>query len=321
MKKIVLVIGVVVVAAAVFFGITFFGADKVVVDNSAQAQKIQEYANPDSFITPYQLNDLMQNEDADVVVIGALNPAKLAAPISGSFTMWRADYSAAEGVYPYDGMQNTKAEMEAILSSYGATKKSMIVVYASGSHHDAARLWWQIKQLGHQDVRFLDGGLNAWEGAGYPTGDANQEVAASNYKAPKPAAFAYADLDMVRNAIDKDEWVIIDTRAAEENDGSSVKKGAFGPGSIPSSVFINWVSANNEDTTLKSLEELKAVYGDVIKGKKVIAFCQSGVRSAHTTLVLKEVLGAEEVFNYDGSWIEWSYAHYEQNGKVDIING
>lgn len=319
-KKIIIVIALIVVVAAVIVGMNFFGTEKVVVDNSAQAQKIKAFANPDAFITPYQLNELMNDEDADVVVIGSLNPSKLASPISGSFTMWRSDYSAAEGVYNYGGMRNTSEEMASILSNFGATKKSMIVVYASGSHHDAARLWWQIKQLGHKDLRFLDGGLNAWEGAGYATGNANPKVTPSKYVADEKE-FADADMDMVINAIDDDEWVIIDTRTDSENDGSSVKKGAFGAGAIPGSVHINWTNSNKEDTTLKSVEELKAIYGDLVKDKKVIAFCQSGVRSAHTTLVLKEVLGAKEVYNYDGSWIEWSYAHYKENKKVDIING
>ncbi|MCL2201160.1 MAG: rhodanese-like domain-containing protein, partial [Oscillospiraceae bacterium] len=46
-------------------------------------------------------------------------------------------------------------------------------------------------------------------------------------------------------------------------------------------------------------------------GRNVITYCQSGVRSAHTWLVLREVLGIENVWNYEGSWIEWSYAASE----------
>ncbi len=39
----------------------------------------------------------------------------------------------------------------------------------------------------------------------------------------------------------------------------------------------------------------------------VITYCHSGVRSAHTTFVLTELLGYKNVKNYDGSWVEWSY--------------
>jgi thiosulfate/3-mercaptopyruvate sulfurtransferase len=316
-------IGVAVIAAALLFTgyRTVFGSQKIVVDTSAQSKKIQEYANPDSFITPYQLNELMADEKSDVIVVGSLNPKKLDSPISGSFTMWRSAYSAGNDVYPYGGMRNKAEEMENILASYGATKKSIIVVYASNKHHDAARLWWQIKLLGHKDVRFLDGGLNAWKGAGYETGNANPKVKNSGYKAPKATSVPLATLDMVKKATTSSDWLIIDTRTDAENDGSKTKGGAAGPGTIPASLHINWTNASNEDTTLKTAAELKAIYGDAIKGKKVIAYCQSGVRSAHTYLVLTQILGAEEVYNYDGSWIEWSYEYYENNNSVAIING
>ncbi len=55
----------------------------------------------------------------------------------------------------------------------------------------------------------------------------------------------------------------------------------------------------------------------VTPDKKIIAYCQSGARSAHTLYVLKEILGFEYVWNYDGSWIEWSH-NYVNNGGVAI---
>ena len=183
------------------------------------------------------------------------------------------------------------------------------------------RLYWLIKLLGHEDVRYLDGDLNAWTGAGLPTGNANPAVEATEYKAPGSTEDNLATFEMVVNATVDPEWVIIDTRGLGEHDGSQTVSGAFGPGAIPSSQFLEWTNALNEDTTLKSAEEIKAIYGDLVKGKKVISYCQSGVRSAHTTLVLKEVLGAEAVFNYDGSWIEWSHAYYEAEKEgVAVIN-
>ena len=39
----------------------------------------------------------------------------------------------------------------------------------------------------------------------------------------------------------------------------------------------------------------------------VMVYCYSDVRSAHTTLVLRELLGHPHVTNNDGSWTEWSH--------------
>lgn len=320
MKKSTIAVGILaVLGAAGYVGYTsMFGAKAVVVSADSLEQKFATYANPEAFVSTQDVKDMMDKGE-DVVVIGALNPMKPDAPISGSFTLWRPDYSAAEGEYAFDGMRNSVDDMEALLSSYGATPESTIVVYAANSHHDAARLFWQIRNLGHEDVRYLDGGLNAWIGAGLPTGDANPTVAKTDYVAPAPQTEVntLATLEMVLNAQNASDWVILDTRGTAEFDGSTTVSGAFGPGTIPGSVHINWTKALNEDTTLKSAEELQALYGDVIKGKKVITYCQSGVRSAHTQMVLEEVLGAEGVYNYDGSWIEYSYAHYEQK-RADI---
>lgn len=292
---------------------TFFGAEKVVVDSSAQGMKIDAYAHPESFITPFQLNEMMES-GKDVVIIGALNPTKGDTPIEGSFTMWRGDYSASEDAYEFGGMRNTQAEMEAILSSYGTTADSTIVVYAANSHHDAARLWWQVKLLGHEDVRYLDGGLNAWLGAGLPTGDANPSVKATAYKAPGASDELLATLNDVVAALEN--GTVIDTRTADEESGADTKKGAFGPGKIAGSVFIEWKKAVGEDTTLLPLADLNELYGD-IPDENLIAYCQSGVRSAHTLFVLTQAMGYENVKNYDGSWIEWSHEYYEK-GNTSI---
>ncbi|MDD7908848.1 rhodanese-like domain-containing protein [Pseudovibrio exalbescens] len=298
-----------------------FGATVVDVNSTEQAQKIEDYANPAAFTTPLQLAKMMK-EDDKLIVIGALNPAKGDTPISGSFTFWRGDYSAQKSAYDYGGMRNTAEEMEDLLSRIGASPDSPIVVYAANKHHDAARLYWQLGLLGHENVKYLDGGLNAWLGAELPVGNANPTVEATDYVAPNKNETKLATIEMVRNAITDDDWVIIDTRGTDEFDGTSVKSGAYGPGAIPGAVHINWTKAVNEDSTLKTAAELKALYGDLIKGKKVISYCQSGVRSAHTTMVLEEVLGATDVYNYDGSWIEWSHAFYEEGREgIEIMNG
>ncbi|CAH0535169.1 hypothetical protein VST7929_02830 [Vibrio stylophorae] len=325
MKKSTIALGILTAVAATGYIVyqTAFSTQAVVVDAQAQQTKFSQYANAERFINAQELKAMMDSK-ADVVVIGALNPMKPDSPISGSHTLWRNDYSASEGAYPFGGMRNSTAEMEKILSDFGATPESTIVVYAAGAHHDASRLFWQIQNLGHQDVRYLDGGLNAWIGANLPTGDANQSVTATSYKAPaaQNETNTLATLQMVLAAQNNNDWVIIDTRSTDEFTGATAVSGAFGPGTIPGSVHIEWTKALNADTTLKSAAELQALYGDTIKGKKVIAYCQSGVRSAHTYMVLTDVLGAKDVYNYDGSWIEYSYAHYEKKDPaVNVVNG
>ena len=324
MKKMTFAAAVLAGAALIGYPVyrSVFGVDAVQVDASVQSIKISEYANSDAFITPDALHELMAS-DNDTVVIGVLNPARGDSPIAGSHTVWRSDYFDATGKYDIDAMAADHETMENILGGFGATADSTIVVYSANDHHDTARLYWQIKMLGHEDIRFLDGGLNAWAGAELPTGRANPAVTPAQYRGVRHNEDQLATFETVVTAINNpEEWVIIDTRGTGEYDGSDTVSGAAGPGAIAGSVHINWVAANNDDTTLKSVEELNAIYGDLVEDKKVISLCQVGIRSAHTTFMLKEALGVEEVYNYDGSWVEWSKAFYEEGRDgAAVING
>ena len=68
-----------------------------------------------------------------------------------------------------------------------------------------------------------------------------------------------------------------------------------------------WAQAVNEDGTFKSADELSELYSGkgVLDGANIIAYCRIGERSAHTWFVLHELLGEDDVKNYDGSWTEW----------------
>ena len=54
-------------------------------------------------------------------------------------------------------------------------------------------------------------------------------------------------------------------------------------------------------------DELRELYGEAgLDGSKpTIAYCRIGERSSHTWVVLRELLGHEDVKNYDGSWTEY----------------
>ncbi|KJY27274.1 hypothetical protein VR44_28000 [Streptomyces katrae] len=76
---------------------------------------------------------------------------------------------------------------------------------------------------------------------------------------------------------------------------------------MPSARNIPWSKNANDDGTFKSDEELTALYEaeQVDLAKDTIAYCRIGERSALTWFVLHELLGQENVKNYDGSWTEY----------------
>ena len=80
-----------------------------------------------------------------------------------------------------------------------------------------------------------------------------------------------------------------------------------GGGHIPGARNIPWSKAVNDDGTFKSADELRKLYegAGVDFNKPTIAYCRIGERSSHTWFVLKYLLGAKNIKNYDGSWTEW----------------
>ena len=85
------------------------------------------------------------------------------------------------------------------------------------------------------------------------------------------------------------------------------QEGAQRAGHIPGAASVPWAQAVKEDGTFKSADELRELYGGkgVVNGETIIAYCRIGERSAHTWFVLHELLGQDNVKNYDGSWTEW----------------
>ena len=78
-------------------------------------------------------------------------------------------------------------------------------------------------------------------------------------------------------------------------------------GHVPTSINVPWSKAANDDGTFKSDDELREIYGEagLDDSKDTIALCRIGERSSHTWFVLKELLGHQNVKNYDGSWTEY----------------
>ncbi|MEA2377926.1 MAG: thiosulfate/3-mercaptopyruvate sulfurtransferase, partial [Thermoleophilaceae bacterium] len=108
--------------------------------------------------------------------------------------------------------------------------------------------------------------------------------------------------------------VLVDVRSPQEFSGELIamagyeQEGAQRAGHIPGAASVPWAQAVKEDGTFKSADELRQLYSDkgvIANGKPIIAYCRIGERSAHTWFVLHELLGQDDVKNYDGSWTEW----------------
>lgn len=228
--------------------------------------------------------------------------------IIGAVNIWRTDIE--NSAYPYGGMMASKEQIEHLFSNLGINTKDTIVIYDNNGLCDSARLWWILHYYGFTNVKLLHGGIDEWKLNKGKISNERSKVKKTTFKLPDIAPEKYfVSKDKVLEALNTNT-IIIDTRTDDEYSGKRQKNGAFKGGRILNSTSIDWCKAidYNGDKKFKSITDLTKIYSDFIsKQDTIIVYCHSGVRSAHTTFVLTQLLGYENVLNYDGSWIEWSY--------------
>ncbi|MCY0927498.1 sulfurtransferase [Streptomyces sp. H27-H1] len=202
---------------------------------------------------------------------------------------------------------------EKLLSAKGISNDDTVVLYGGNNNWFASYAYWYFKLYGHQDVRLLDGGRKKWELDSRDLVDGNEVPAraATQYKAKAQDTSIRAFRDDAVAAIGSKN--LVDVRSPDEFSGKLLapahlpQEQSQRPGHIPSARNIPWSKNANDDGTFKSDAELTALYQaeQVDLAKDTIAYCRIGERSALTWFVLHELLGQENVKNYDGSWTEY----------------
>src|SRR5215203_4103546 len=196
--------------------------------------------------------------------------------------------------------------------SRGISNDHLIVLYGDRNNWFAAYTYWYLKYYGHQGVKLMNGPREKWISEGRPTSAEVPAFDEQKFIAYKGDEDIRAYRDEVRSALDADTR-LVDVRSPAEFSGELIamagyeQEGAQRAGHIPGAASVPWAQAVKEDGTFKSADELRELYGGkgVLTGEPIIAYCRIGERSAHSWFVLHELLGQEDVRNYDGSWTEW----------------
>jgi thiosulfate/3-mercaptopyruvate sulfurtransferase len=190
-----------------------------------------------------------------------------------------------------------------VLELRGVSDDKEVVFYETNSGMRAARGLWFLEYFGHPNARMLEGGIQAWQAAGYPlTTDAVVPKAASFKMGERREVLATAD-DVLRS-LNKSDAAILDTRSKGEHLGTRVR--AARGGAIPGAIHIEWTDNLDAGGNFKSDAELKVLYAEagITPDKDIVTYCQGGYRAAHSYVALR-LLGFPRVRNYIGSWKEW----------------
>jgi thiosulfate/3-mercaptopyruvate sulfurtransferase len=271
-----------------------------------------EYANPDALVSTEWLAAHLN--DANLRIVESNEDILLydTGHIPGAVKIdWTTDLNDPLTRDYIDG-----AAFAALMNAKGITRDTTVVFYGDKSNWWAAYSYWVFQLFGHTNAKLLNGGRKKWVDDGRTLTREVPKHTSSGYPVVQRddstlRAFREQVLVHVRA-----KGALVDVRSTPEYTGEKLhmpeypQEGALRGGHIPGAVSVPWAQAVREDGTFKTAEELHALYGGkgITGESEVIAYCRIGERSSHTWFVLKNLLGYQNVRNYDGSWTEWGNA-------------
>jgi thiosulfate/3-mercaptopyruvate sulfurtransferase len=295
-----------------FFALLFFLV-LTAADANAEQSGYKGFPRGNALITVQELKHLLDAGDPSLVVIAAEGSAGYrTGHIPGAYQLDRPDYEAPPGTQnDVKGNLIGAAGFTELARRIGINRDSTVVVY--DAKVDATRLWWAFAYYGKFDVRVLDGGIKAWNEAGYPV-----EILAPDAPA-RPGNFVAkvalphlrvdtADIAAIRHHPAAQLW---DNRSLEEFTGEKQEKGASRAGRIPGSRHGEWTlfkkrENRSEWLTAADIQPLLDKLG-FDPEKEQYFYCQSGVRTTQVLFALYlSGWRLEKLHNYDSSWIGWS---------------
>lgn len=276
----------------------------------------KEYANPKLLVTPA---DIEKNKDkwiildcrdkADVVDKKTQKTLKGydSGHIPGAITLGGNCGKVLRDTSPGVNVFPDPKKYEEILGNAGIGNKKTVVIYGDAPRITDATVGFQIlDSLDDLDVRFLNGGIEAWEAEGkkLETKEHNLPKAKFVVNTMKLKASNYTTDEVINIAKGKTKDIqLIDVRTPAEYAGTDIRKPATRGGHIPHTTANIPHTENFDKATgkIKSADDLEKLYGNLDKKKKTVLYCQTGTRTTLTYLVMK-LLGFKDVVNYDDSW-------------------
>jgi thiosulfate/3-mercaptopyruvate sulfurtransferase len=270
-----------------------------------------EYANPDTLVETDWLEEHLEDADTRVIEVDEDTTAYEKGHIKGALAWnWNTDLHASSGRDFVDQQGLTR-----LLQQAGVGDDTTVVLYGGNNNWFASYAYWLLRYLGFGNVKLLNGGRKKWE---LESRELTSDQASRNPTDYTLSGPVQGDIRAFRDEVlskvkEGDAASFVDVRSPEEFRGEKLapdhlpQEQAQVPGHIAGAANIPWAKAANEDGTFKSADELRALYAaEGITGDgEVIAYCRIGERSSHTWFALQELLGFENVKNYDGSWTEY----------------
>ena len=241
-------------------------------------------------------------KDDSVRVVDVFNPTSQdRAFIPGAFHL--PTPALIEGTPPSTGKLPGKAQLDAVFGYIGYEPTQTIVVSDHEGGGWAGRLAWTLDVIGHTHWLYLDGGIHAWQQAGFDVTHAPTEAIRTEPDLTIDTN-PLMEIDELMDSLGQEDLVIWDVRSRDEFLG--FRPGAQRNGHIPGAVNIDWLDLMDHNNALRlrtDIRELLQEHG-IEPDLKIVTHCQTHHRSGLSYMVAR-LLGYPSIRAYAGSWSEW----------------
>ena len=193
-----------------------------------------------------------------------------------------------------------RGEFAATMGRKGLGDDQLIVAYDDRGGDIAARLWWMLRDIGHENVRVLDGGLTSWVAGGHQTETEPPERRVKTM-AVQPSMTRQMDRSELRDHLGS--LILLDARTPERYRGDEEPIDPVA-GHIPTALSAPVMGNLSEDETFLTAAELADRFADLGVDGDTALYCGSGVTACHNALAIVRA-GLPEPILYPGSWSDW----------------
>lgn len=193
------------------------------------------------------------------------------------------------------------------MKKMGIGDGTRVVVYDAAGMFSAARVWWTLRIMGHEDVVVLNGGLPKWKAEGRPVTSEATPARSERHFTPRFNAGMVRDLADMKRLVAEGTTQVADARGPGRFSGAEAEpRQGLRSGHMPGARNVHYAQLINADGTFKSPDVLREVFAKagVDPSKPVVTTCGSGVTASIVSLALA-IIGQPDAPVYDGSWSEW----------------
>ncbi len=203
-------------------------------------------------------------------------------------------------------MRQTPKDFAAAMRRFGVSDDTKVVTYSTGNPWWASRVWWLLREFGHDNAAVLNGGWQKWSRENRPTETGPGQRRDAGQFTEKPPRDLMVGKAEVKAAIGDGTICTINALAPEQHKGRGGN--AYGrPGRIAGSANVPAGQLLDPATnTFLPADELRHKFADVgALDREVIVYCGGGIAASADALALV-MLGHTKVKIYDASLSEWA---------------